>query len=197
MIDAWLLAARATLADPRAGARWVLAQGLGPRTAAEALALTAVLGGILSVLTWRLVGDDVTDGALLALLFSRPLLVTALQMAVQFASAWAAWAVGRAFGGRGGLGGALALMAWAEAILLGLQALQLVLLVLAPLLAGILSPLTLILFFWLTTAFVTELHGFRRPLLVFAGILVTGVLMTLGVVVVLALLFGLGGLSDV
>ena len=199
MIGAMLQAGRLTLANPRAGARWVMGLGLPAATAAEILLLTGALGGILSMAAWALVADPAagSDPSLMAAVFQRPLLLAAIQTAVQLASAWAAHVVGRAFGGTGTLAQALALMAWAEVLLLAVQAVQLLLMVVAPPLAGVFSPLALILFFWLMTAFVAEMHGFASSLAVFIGIILTGLAMAVVVAVVLALILGPGGLSDV
>jgi hypothetical protein len=192
MIATMLQAGRLTLANPRAGARWVMGLGLPAGTAAEILLLTGALGGILSMAAWALVADPLLESV-----FRRPLLLAAIQTAVQLASAWAAHAVGRAFGGRGTLAQALALMAWAEVLLLAVQAVQLLLMVVAPPLAGVFSPLALILFFWLMTAFVAEMHGFASSFGVFIGIILTGLAMAVVVAVLLALILGPGGLSDV
>jgi hypothetical protein len=199
MIGTLYQAARLTLSDPRAGARWAMGLGLSAETAAEILILTGALGGILSVAVWGVVEDPAAAAgpSLLESLFRRPLLLAAIQTFVQLASAWAAHAIGRAFGGKGTLAQALAVVAWAEVLLLALQALQLVLLVALPPLAGIISPLALILFFWLMTAFVAEMHGFASSFGVFIGIILTGLAMAVAAALALAVIFGPGGLGNV
>jgi hypothetical protein len=201
MIATLYQAARLTLNDPRAGARWVLAQGLPNATLVQILLLTGVLGGLISAMAGLVLGPPQPgageESALLTLVLERPLLMAVFQTIVQFAVAWSAFAVGRLFGGKGTLAQALALVAWVEVLLLAVQALQLVLMVALPPLSVLLSPVALILFFWLMTAFVGELHGFTSSFGIFVGIILTGLAMAVLAALALAVIFGPGGLGNV
>ena len=80
----------------------------------------------------------------------------------------------RLWGGQGQFGAAVVAVAWLQAIFVLLQALQLVALYVLPPLAGLIGLVSILLFFWLLTHFVTEVHGFATPVLVLIGIILTG-----------------------
>ncbi len=100
--------------------------------------------------------------------------------------------VGRKFGGRGTLAGAVALIAWTEFILSLLQVAQIVALVILPPLAEVIGLLGLLVFLWLLSQFVAELHGFASAWKVLFVILVTGLLASFAVAVVLVSVLGIG-----
>lgn len=84
-----------------------------------------------------------------------------------------AYGVGRWRGGRGTLPDAVLLVAWLQVVQLVLVAAQLVLLLVLPPLAGLLELASVVIFLWLLTAFVAEMHGFPSTGRVLAGVLVT------------------------
>jgi uncharacterized membrane protein len=59
-------------------------------------------------------------------------------------------------------------------------------------LALVISLVSLVLFFWLLTSFIAELHGFASLGWTFAGMIGAFFGMTLALSVILVLLFGLG-----
>ena len=191
-ISAW-----ETIAQPRLMARRIMALNLPMGPAATALILTAVLGALLSAATWALLGTVEDSGSAMAEVFSQPLLLAGLQVAVQAAAAWLAWAVGRSFGGTGTLPQSFALMAWVEWVLVLVQVAQLVLFLALPQLAEATSPLTLVLFFWLMSCFVAELHGFSVLWKVLLGLFLTAAALGVAVVFTLAALVGVGGVANV
>ena len=93
--------------------------------------------------------------------------------------------VGRLFGGRGDLAGALVIVAWFQLLLTGLQVLQAVIALVAPPLMGPLGLVTIFLFFWWLTGFISALHGFASAGLVYAGVLAVTVGLLLGLAAVL------------
>ena len=80
--------------------------------------------------------------------------------------------VGQWRGGKGNFADAMVLVAWLQFILVCVEVLQLVAQLVLPFVADILGVLGIMLFFWLLSHFVAELHGFRSTLAVLGGILV-------------------------
>lgn len=81
--------------------------------------------------------------------------------------------VGRMFGGTGSFDDALLALAWIQVILLFVQAVQLVLLVLFPIVATVVGLLSIGLFFYLLVALTKAVHGFTNTLMVALGIVGT------------------------
>lgn len=185
-------AIRATLRDPRAGARAVLALRLSAATGWSALLLMAVLSTLLTSVSIAL-APPLPEGEM-ARIFANPLQLAVMQMVVMALGAMLVARVGNWFGGKGDLAGALAVMAWLEVILIVVQAAQVVLALLAPPLAEALGLAGAVLFLWLLSHFVAELHGFGSAVRVLGGILLTGFGLSL---VLSALLIGFGGMPDV
>jgi hypothetical protein len=96
--------------------------------------------------------------------------------------------VGRLFGSKARFDDALLLVVWVEFILLLLQAAQLVLMLLFPLVATLAGLASVALFFWLLTQVVAVLHGFKSLPLNFLGILGTIFLSALALSFLLSLL---------
>lgn len=103
-----------------------------------------------------------------------------------------AFGVGRWRGGRGSLPDAVLLVAWLQVVQLALVFVQMVLLVVMPPLASLLEVASVVIFLWLLTNFVAELHGFRSVGMVLAGVLATFVVMVLVMTVVLLPFFPAG-----
>jgi hypothetical protein len=104
--------------------------------------------------------------------------------------AFGAHRIGQLFGGKGSFDQALTLVIWAQFILLVLSVVQILVLLVLPPLSDIITMLALALFFWLMVNFVTELHGFTSPGLVFVGILFS----LMGLAILLSILFSAMGL---
>lgn len=103
-----------------------------------------------------------------------------------------AYGVGRWRGGRGTLPDAVLLVAWLQVVQLALVLVQIVLLVVLPPLAAALEFGSVLIFLWLLTNFVAELHGFRSVWRVLAGVLATFVVMVIALTVVLMPFFPAG-----
>lgn len=155
--------ARQSLTDPEQGGRAVLA--LNPTLHARWLALAAavVLGVVVAALMPLVAGR--MDQAI------PPFGAAALQAVVNLLAVVLMTQVGRMFGGNGRFADAVLLVAWLQALMIVVQGVQLVVLVLLPGLAGIVTILAIALFFWLLTGFVQALHGFRSRLMVLFGVL--------------------------
>jgi hypothetical protein len=100
-----------------------------------------------------------------------------VQVVVMTLMALIAHAVGRWRGGLGRLEDAVILVAWLQFVLLVVQVAQLVAYVVLPPVGDVLGFVGLVLFFWLMTSFVVELHAFTSPGRVFFGILATIILL--------------------
>jgi hypothetical protein len=98
--------------------------------------------------------------------------------------------VGRAFGGTGSFPDALLIVVWLQCLTLVLQVVQLVVNLISPALAGIIGLGGFVLFLWLMTSFIAELHGFRSRGLVFVGMVVSAFAAGLLIGVVVILLIG-------
>jgi hypothetical protein len=164
---------RLSVADPERGASAVI--GLNPPMAARwmLLALVVVLGTILAYLLPLLGG---ADDAL-----PSPVNAAMLQAAMNLAAVALVSGVGRMFGGQGTFEDALLLVGWLQVIMLGLQVVQLLVMVILPPLASVVMILSVTLFFWLLSGFICTLHGFKSRL----GVL----LATLGTLFVAAFVF--------
>lgn len=179
-----------TLRQPFAAWSVLRARGL---TAADGWALivaTAALAAILSWLGARLVPAASEGAGMLGILVQRPFSMAAVQVVSAALGAMLLSGVGRAFGGTGRLADALVAVGWIEAVMIALQAAQLVVTILLPPLGALFGIATLLVAAYLVVAFTMAVHGFRNPLLVVLGIAGT-VMMTSFLLSLLAAMLGL------
>jgi len=174
-----------TLQSPREGARHVMALDLPLNGRWTALLLTAVVSAIASYLSFYFL-----LGAIPGMALPSPWTMAITQTGVMVLSALAVYRIGRWRGGTGNLGNAVILMAWLQFILLCLQVVQVVLMVLSPLLSDAVGFVGIAVFFWLLTVFVTEMHGFRAPGMVFLGVVLTILAVAFVVSIFLAIFIG-------
>lgn len=152
-----------TLRSPAQAAGQILAADL-PVAARWALgALVISLAGILAGIATAMLPATAPDQMSLYEWISRqPLILAGLQLLGLALTASLMSGVGRIFGGEGSFEDALILAVWIEAIALMIQALQIVLLPIAPDLSVMLSLAAAGMFFYLTVQFTKVLHGFRN-----------------------------------
>lgn len=186
MKDAWLTLMKDSLLRPRLAARSVLSAGVAPRDLVAAAVATASLGIVLGYFAIRLSGGAIDRVS--ALLLDAPLLGAASQFAVMGLVALATFRVGRLFGGSGGFWGAVALVVWLDAMMIVIQTVQLVALALVPPIAALLAIATLFWAMWAFANFVTELHGFKNPVVVLGGVVLTGVMLFVGIAILIEIL---------
>ncbi len=179
----------ATLRDPRAMARRIIAVDMALRDRWLLLLLVAVVStvtGYLSfVLNARLAWLDPSDSALAM----PPFEMAVSQALVMVIMVFAIDIFGRAMRGRGRLEDAILLVSWVQAILVGLQVVQIVLGLVFPLLGGLVGFAGIFLLFWLLTQFIAEMHGFRSAWAVFFVMLVA----TMAIATVLRMIFSVLG----
>lgn len=172
---------RDSLRDPRGVARGLLRLDLPPNVLWLAAALAAVGSALLTHLGMGLM-MPMEMGA--AMVMPSPVFTAVSQFVVVVLTALLAAFIGRMAGGKGQFAGALLLVTWLQFVLLALQVVQLVLMLALPPLGMALGYFAVAVFFWLLSAFVAELHGFRSTGLTFIGVFLT----TLAAAFLLALL---------
>ena len=144
---------------PRPTFARLLALGIPRQVLWEALILVVVVSVILAELGNMILRATIgADGE--APQFLSPFAFGALQFVVLVTSALLIDRVGRAMGGTGDLAAALLAVTWLQFVMIVLQLIQSVLLLVLPGAAGIVLILGIVLFLYLLTAFVAELHGF-------------------------------------
>jgi len=149
-----------------------------------AVSLSSLLAGLARALFPSPAGDP------LASLLSEPMTLAGLQLGAMVISAVAVTAIGRAFKGTGTFPDALLLVAWVELILVGLQAAQLVLMVLLPSTGTLMSMLAFAISIYLTISMTKELHGFSSTPLVVLGF-IGGVFLVATILSILAAALGI------
>lgn len=191
-----LAMAQYTLQNPRKGLRRVLDLNLssGERFAALALmAVAAALLGHLSAALLRVSGNPLVD-----FLLASPLRMALIQGAGLLVTVAMVHVVGRFWGGRGKFDEAVLAIAWLQFFLMVLQLGELFSVVIGLPQLGILATLvSLAVFPWLLTMFVTEIHGFSSPIKVFFGILASAVALSFGVSFLLVAILGPEAFSNV
>lgn len=160
-----------TFRNPRMGMRRILDLSLPRGGAAAALVLMAVASAMLIHLSIRLMAP--ADQALALRLFGSPFMTAGVQLSVLFAAAFLIWQVGRWRGGQGGFADAVLAIAWLQAVMMALQIAQILLVLLLPPVALLVSYLAIGVFFVFLSNFVAEVHGFRSVGGVFLGVVLT------------------------
>ncbi|WP_114964260.1 YIP1 family protein [Alkalilacustris brevis] len=183
--SAFLALVRETLSDPRAGARRVISVDIPMSARWQAFLLVIVLSVLLGrVATLLMLGTDALNGGMMA----SPLQSGMLQGGALLLLVFATFNVGRLMGGQGSFADTLILVTWLQALLLLVQVVQVLALLLLPPFAGMLGILGMVLFLWLLTNFVAELHGFESLGKVFGVILLTAIGLGFVVTVLMAIL---------
>ncbi len=171
---------------PQDEARWVKSIDLPRGSRWEALLLIVVISVILGqISTFIVLGEtNVIMGPLLA----NPMMAGILQMSLLVLMVFAIFWIGRAMGGTGGFGDAILLVAWLQFIMACVQVIQTAALLLIPPLASLIGVVGFVLFFWLLTNFIAELHGFRSLGQVFLMVIVALVGVAFGLSLILAMI---------
>lgn len=186
---------RLSLQDPRAGARAVLSLGVPMPARTLGLLLMAVASAVLMQVGFMILPP--TDDALAVFMMASPLRTAIIQWVILAVSVLLIYRVGRAWGGKGSLPDSLLVVVWLQVIMLGVQVVQVVALIIAPPVAAIINLAGLVLFFWLMTSFIAELHGFASRGAVLAGLLVTSFAVAMILVLLLILILGPEALVNV
>jgi Yip1 domain len=188
LLDQIVRLARQSLQDPRAGARSLLALGVPLPARTAGLLLMAVSSALLMHLGFLLM--PATEDPTAQFMMQSPLRTAFIQWLVLVVSVFLIYRVGRAMGGNGTLSDTLLVVVWLQVIMLGVQLVQLVSLIIAPPLAGIVNLAGLVLFFWLITSFIAVLHGFASRWAVLAGIFAASFAVAVLLVLILSMIYG-------
>jgi len=162
--------ARDTVADPGAGLRRLSTLGLERRELWLALAAVTATGVAITDVMLRLIARQGLE-PMFSIGFP-PLFTAAAEFVLLSILIFVIHRVGRMMGGTGSLEDTILAMVWLQFIMACLQALQLVAMLTLPFLAGVLGMAGAVLFFWLLTGFIAELHHFRSRGKVFVGIVI-------------------------
>lgn len=177
-----------TLRDPAAALRILRSFELPMSVRWMALVLSVVLSTLLASLSLMLFPVEMQTAV--SAVLAQPVTLALVQFAAMVVSALMMAQVGRLFGGQGNFADALLIVAWVELLLVGLQGLQLVLMMLVPATASMLSIIAFGLFLYLAVAMTKALHGFASTGKVVLGLV--GSLFVLGFVLsLLAAAFGI------
>jgi len=183
---ALLRLARDSVSNPRDGARDMMALDLPRPVVLQFYLLLQVLSAMVKVLSAMVKvnpeGVELPPGASISF--------TMFEAVIGLVGAYAAYRIGRAFGGGGTFDQALTLVTWAQFILFLVNIVQLGVLLILPPLVDLINIAAIALFFWLMVNFVSELHGFKSPGLVFVGILLS----IFALVILLSIAFSAVGL---
>jgi hypothetical protein len=188
LTDQMVALARQTLDDPRAGVRALLALGVPLPARTVGLLLVSVLSALLVHLGFLIL--PATDDPIAQFMSQSPFRSAVIQWVILAATVLAIYRIGRAFGGRGTLADSLLVVVWLQVIMLGVQVIQLLVLIVFAPLAGLVNLAGLVLFFWLFTSFIAEIHGFASRWAVLAGVIGAGFAVAFALVVVISMLFG-------
>ena len=175
-----------TIRTPRDGAQWVKSITMPRQSRWEALALFMVVGVVFNQITGFLMFGDFR--IIMMGLTLNPITYAMIQMAVLVIMVFAVFWIGRAMGGTGGFGDAILLIAWLQAIMTLLQVAQTIAILLIPALGIIIAVASFMLFFWLLSNFIAELHGFTSIPKVLGMILISMIGLTFGMTILLSII---------
>lgn len=173
----WLGLARESVFNPRLAARAILRMGLPMKVLRQALLLVSILTDLL-MFAELAAGGGATF--LLGTAVPDPIALAGMQFASLVVTSLALYGIGRMFGGRGDLAGAMALVIWMQVIMLGFGLAQTVAYFLLPGLGNALGLASIVMMLWLLTQFTLELHGFTNAWLVFLGIIAGALVLVFG-----------------
>jgi hypothetical protein len=178
LTDRIIALAQLTLQDPRRATRVLLAEDVPMPARTGGLLLVAVASAFLASIHSGLQTEALDPVS--AFMLSSPIRAAVIQWLFLALSVVLIHNVGHAFGGKGSFPDALLVVVWLQLLMLALQLVQFVAFLLSPALAGMIGLAGLVLFFWLMSSFIAELHGFASRGAVFVGII--GVTIAAGLV---------------
>lgn len=189
-IETLVNTARLSLRHPRDGLRVVLGWQLSLRDSALALTLMAVLSAVLISLIIGPMPPEL-DPVSVAML-TNPVYLAAVQLLGLGMISLCLHLLGRMTKGGGTFPEAVAMMAWLEALMIAISAVQSIALLLVPPLGLLLVPAGMVFSLWLMTSFVAELHGYTSMLMTLLGVAASFVAAVFAMIFVLFLLFLFG-----
>ncbi|WP_347139571.1 YIP1 family protein [Paracoccus sp. SSK6] len=161
--------------DPQGTARLLIGQNWPLQARWMALLAAVSISALLASLAAAIFAAPAEDGVQVVMLSQQPMVFAVMQIGAIVLAAGLMSGVGRMFGGTGRFEDALLLTVWIEVLLLLVQAVQLVLSLVLPVVAGLLGVAATALFLWLTVHFTKALHGFQSLLKVTLGLIGTAI----------------------
>lgn len=195
MLKYWVQLGVRSIADPRGVLGELRRRNYSLTDVALAAALVSALGVIFFEGSLLLAPVEGESGTLLGI--PSPIGAFVFQYAMILVTAVVVCYGGRVFGGKAGLDDSLLAVTWLQFVMLLVQVVQMVALVLVPPLGLLIFMTALILLVYLLVNFIMEIHGFKNPMAVVAGVI--GAFFTIALVlsILLALLgIGLGGMVE-
>ncbi|MDT0682922.1 YIP1 family protein [Roseicyclus sp. F158] len=180
-----------SLRDPKATVAVIRALGIPLHAAWMALALSVILGTLLATMSAGVATTDLPQDdeyAAILMLFGNPMILAAMQGGLLALGTVFLHKVAERMGGRGELSDAVAISAWLQFVLVCIQAIQALLLPVAPGLSGLLGLAAVLIFFWLLAQFGTALYGFGSPWLVLGGAMTALLFLAVGMAILYAIL---------
>lgn len=162
--------ARDSVADPRSAYRRLRALRLDLPDLWQAMVAITAISVLLAELMLALMQSRGLAPALPVL--PNPFTTALVQFGLMVVLALAVFWGGRMLGGHGGFADALLAVVWLQFVLACVQVVQLAALLVVPFLASLIGVAGIVLFFWMITGLIAELHGFASRGRVFAGVLI-------------------------
>ena len=163
----------ATFRDPQGVSRYLMAQNWPVSARWMGCVLAAILSTIMLYLGRMILISVLVPEGQNAVEPLQPLITFPAQFGALVVTAFLMAGVGRMFGGKGSYDDALLLVVWSEIPLLMLQALQLAVGLVSPMVAEYLGYAVVFFSLWLLVNLVMALHGFKSAAKVVLGILGT------------------------
>lgn len=195
MLKYWVQLGVRSVADPRGVLGELRRRNYSVTDIALAAALVAAMGVIFFEGSLLLAPVEGGGGTLLGI--TSPIGAFVFQYGMILVTAVVVCYGGRIFGGKAGLNDSLLAVTWLQFVMLLVQVLQVVALILVPPLGLLIFMAALILLIYLLVNFIMEIHGFKNPMAVVAGVVGAFFAIALVLSILLALLgYGLGGVVE-
>ena len=195
MLKYWVQLGIRSIPDPRGVLGELRRRNYSVRDMAMAAALVAALGVIFFEGTMLLAPVEGQDGTLLGI--KSPIGAFVFQYAMILVTAVVVFFGGRMFGGKAGFDDSLLAVTWLQFVMLLVQVVQMVALILVPPLGLLVFMTALILLVYLLVNFIMEIHGFKNPMAVVAGVIGAFFAIALVLSILMAILgIGLGGVVE-
>jgi hypothetical protein len=195
MLKYWVYLAVRSIADPRGALAEVRRREHSVTDVALAAGLVCALGVILVELSLLLSPAEGQAGAILGI--TSPIGAFVFQYAMILISAVIVCFGGRMFGGKARFGDSLLAVTWLQFVMLLVQVFQMAALLLVPPLDLLIFMSAVILLVYLLVNFIMEIHGFKSPMAVVAGVVGGFFALALILSILMAILgVGLGGVIE-
>lgn len=178
--------AQFSMQSPRAAARSLLAMNLPNNARWILFFLSVIASALASYVGFQLLPPDAQvfwENAM-----SRPLQNVVIQAAFWLLTVVGLHRLGRWGARQGSFADTLLLVSWWQIVFFGLQAAQILALLIFPIVGDLMGLVSLVLVLWLLTQFVIELHGFQYFWRVLPGVIGAFVLAGVALILILAVL---------